>query len=121
MKGYGLDQMGDHDQAILSYTAALRLDPTDDEILIRRAVSLARVGDRPAALPDLQAVERLKPSRDDLSTVRQFVQESSVLRQRRQSRPQVITKDQVPSPGGKRTEPQARPTPKQVISQSPRN
>lgn len=87
MKGYGLDEIGDHDNAILAYTAALRLDAEDDEILIRRAVSLARVGDRPAAIEDLKAAERLNPRREDLATVRDFVQQSSVKRQRRKPSP----------------------------------
>lgn len=110
MKGYGLDQVGDHDNAILAYTAAIRLDSEDDEILIRRAVSLARVGDRPAALADLQAVERLKPQRADLPTVRQFVEQSSVLNQRRQVNTKSNAKNATPPRGKTRESTGSSPT-----------
>lgn len=102
MKGYGLDQVGDHNNAILAYTAALRLDAEDDEVLIRRAVSLAKVGDRPAALADLQAVERLRPQRPDLPTVRQFVQQSSTQQARTQRQRRTTSpKPAVAAPSGR--------------------
>ena len=118
MKGYGLDQVGDHDQAILAYTAALRLDAEDDEVLLRRAVSLARVGDRPAALADLQAVERLKPHREDLPMVRQFVQQSSVSRQRR-SKPKTAPTDPTASSHVNTRPARTVPPRAQTIAESP--
>ncbi len=73
VKAYGHDQMGEHNKAILAYTAAIRLDDQDDEILLRRAVSLARVGDYPAAREDVDRASKINPKRSDLATVREFV------------------------------------------------
>lgn len=73
IKGYGYDQLGDYDKAILAYTAAIRLDNQDDEILARRAVSLSRAGDYLGAIEDIKAVERINPKRSDLSTIKEFV------------------------------------------------
>ncbi len=74
MKGYGYDQLGNYDKAILAYTAAIRLDSQDDEIFARRAVSLSRAGDYLGANDDVKAVERINPKRSDLSTIKEFVQ-----------------------------------------------
>jgi uncharacterized caspase-like protein len=92
MKGYGQDQIGDHDQAILAYSAALRLDPHDVEVLLRRAVSLARVGDRPAAVADLQAAEKIRPQRPDLPEIRQFVQQARLGQAQRRPGPAAPTR-----------------------------
>ncbi len=73
MKGYGYDQLGDYDKAILAYTAALRLDGQDDDILARRATSLSRAGDYLGAMDDLKAIERINPARSDLADLRAFV------------------------------------------------
>ncbi|MFO0939590.1 MAG: caspase family protein [Pirellulales bacterium] len=73
MKGYGYDQLGNYDKAILAYTAALRLDGQDDEILARRATSLSRAGDYLGAMDDLKAIERINPQRSDLADLRAFV------------------------------------------------
>lgn len=73
MKGYGYDQLGNYDKAILAYTAAIRLDNQDDEIFARRAVSLSRAGDYLGAIDDVKAVERINPKRSDLSTIKEFV------------------------------------------------
>jgi tetratricopeptide (TPR) repeat protein len=73
LKGYGLDQVGDHNKAVLSYTAAIRLDNQDDETYLRRAVSLFRVGDSLAAAEDLQKAAQLNPTRPDLPSIREFL------------------------------------------------
>lgn len=73
MKGYGYDQQGNYDKAILAYTAALRLDGQDDDVLARRATSLSRAGDYLGAMDDLKAIERINPTRSDLADLRAFV------------------------------------------------
>ncbi|XZE22163.1 caspase family protein [Pirellulaceae bacterium SH449] len=73
LKGYGLDQVGDYNKAILSYTAAIRLDNQDDETYLRRAVSLFRVGDSLAAAEDFQKAAQLNPARPDLPSIREFL------------------------------------------------
>lgn len=73
IKGYGYDQLGNYDKAILAYTAAIRLDNQDDEIYARRAVSLSRAGDYLGAIDDVKAVERINPKRSDLSMIKEFV------------------------------------------------
>jgi tetratricopeptide (TPR) repeat protein len=61
-RGVAKARLGDLDGAVLDYTRALQLTPTDAEILFNRANAYAAAGNLPAAINDFTAAVTLRPS-----------------------------------------------------------